>query len=287
MSQTKEHADPRRRMYAQANEPQKRAIDQAILLYREKGDPQYFSDFLHHYEMAINRQAASICLDNDCPEQMEDLKQVIAETLWKCAKTYDPAAGVYFTKYCRPYLSAALRDYLRLCAGSFSVKSPWHFRMLQRVNGIYYAAIRSGKSDFAALRHTADTLHTTPAKINALLIEGTAFRHPDSIEQTMSDAPDLYTVDKRCFSGCKELDPEQIYLRRERYASILSAFEQLSSRDQSILCDALGIACPYCGRTKPQRSYIEIAEEWELSSASAVEKLVKRTVKKLRDGLSG
>lgn len=159
--------------------------------------------------------------------------------------------------------------------------------MLQRVNGIYYAAIRSGKSDFAALRHTADTLHTTPAKINALLIEGTAFRHPDSIEQTMSDAPDLYTVDKRCFSGCKELDPEQIYLRRERYASILSAFEQLSSRDQSILCDALGIACPYCGRTKPQRSYIEIAEEWELSSASAVEKLVKRTVKKLRDGLSG
>lgn len=45
MSQTKEHADPRRRMYAQANEPQKRAIDQAILLYRETGDLQYFFGF--------------------------------------------------------------------------------------------------------------------------------------------------------------------------------------------------------------------------------------------------
>ena len=256
-------------------------------MYRETGDPQYFSDFLHHYEMAINRQAASICLDNDRPEQMEDLKQVIAEPLWKCAKTYDPAAGVYFFKYCRPYLAEAIRDYLRLCAGSFSVKSPWHFRMLQRVNGIYYAAVRSGKSDFAALRHTANELNTTPAKVNALLIEGTAFRHPDSIEQTAADDRGQYLLDKRCFSGCKELDPEQIYLRCERYASILAAFEQLSSRDQSILCDALGIACPYCGRTKPQRSYIEIAEEWELSSASAVEKLVKRTVKKLRDGLSG
>ena len=159
--------------------------------------------------------------------------------------------------------------------------------MLQRVNGIYYAAVREGKSDYAALWHTANELHTTPEKVNALLIEGTAFRHPDSIDQPAPDDPDMCIVDKRCFSGCKELDPEQIFLRRQRWEAILSAFERLSHKEQTILCDALGIACPYCGKIKAKKPYAEIAEEWELYSESAVEKIVKRALKKIRDGLRG
>lgn len=115
--------------------------------------------------------------------------------------------------------------------------------MLQCANGIYYAALNAGKSDFTALWHTAHALNMMPEKVNQLLIEGTAFRHPDSIEQTAYDDPEVQLIDKRCFSGCKALDPQQLYVRRERCESVLSAFEQLSHKEQTMLCDALGVAC--------------------------------------------
>lgn len=281
MTKAKEHAADRH-MYAQTAEPQRCAIDQYIKLYQETGDADHFAAFLHHYEPAINHMATSVCRDNDCTAHFEDIKQVIAETLWRCAETFDPAAGVYFPTYCKPYLAETIRNYLRMSAGSFAIKSQWHFRMLQRANAIYYAALNAGKSDFAALWHTAHELNITPEKAHQLLIEGTAFRHPDSIEQTARYDPELQMIDRRSFTGCKALDPQQIYARRERWESVLTAFEQLTHKEQTILCDALGIACPYCGRTQPRKSYAEIAEQWELSSESAVEKIVKRAVGKVR-----
>lgn len=229
--------------------------------------------------------ANSVCHDNDCATHFEDMKQVIAETMWRCVQKFDSTADAYFLTYCNLYVAEAVWNYLRLCAGSFSVKNPWHFRMLQRANGIYYAVLNASKSDSAALWHTAHVLNMIQEKVNQLLIEETAFHHPDSIEQAAYDDPELQLIDKRCFSGCKALDPQHIYACRERWESILSAFEQLSHKEQTILCDVLGIACPYCGRTQPKKTYAEIAEQWELSSKNAVEKIVKRAVRKMRGGM--
>ena len=282
-------------MYAAQPTPEKLALNEYFVRYCETGDPRFIAAFLHYYEPKLNKLARSVCSANECLSLLEDAKQAVVETIWKCAMNYDPASDVLFLVYVKPYIEEAWRNFLRTSGGTFSVSSPAHFRMLRRVNGIYYRLLGEGKSDFAAIMQTARETGLSERKVEQMLIEGSAFRYSKELKDDGADAYDINyddeeldgrDVDARYFTGCNASDPQQVYARETRHDEVTAAYEQLSYKEQSILCDAYGIECLYCGRTKLKKSHAEIAEDWELYSEDAVDKALKRSCGKIRRALS-
>lgn len=272
-----------RHMYTLRPAPPHRKATDCLERYLETGDRQYFLFFLHFYELRLNRYADSAVLTytlNPC--HFLDLKQTVVETLLNKVPQYDPSLGVTLERFALWNMKNAVDEYIRLSAGGYTEPSQSHYRDMRKANGIFYDA---GADDQDGLHAAMEQMGMTEQAVWELIDEGVAFRYPLSLDMPKR-AEDAYTGEADDCDPYPEdahapnpdnLVPQMLFMQE-----VVGAVETLSEREQRILYDSCGIACIYCGRTQPKKSYADIANDWELYDGSTVEKRRKASIRKVR-----
>lgn len=271
------------RMYCMALAPERRPLDEFIKMYVWTGETKYFDAFLHHYEPALNRRAMGYCRHYRVEHLYLDVKQTIVMTLFEYAKRYDPTEGVPFLQYTRLMVREAVHDLIRQIGGVHSIANASHYRRLRKVNFLHYANLDMGLSASASIRMIAEQLQITEKKVSALIAEGECFRDFENFGERTGDSSDEDAPEKyeRYDRGDKSADPGEVVPNALFMDEIVETIEALPVKQREILYRSCGIRCMACGRVGNRESYADLANEFELYSESAAEKIRKAAIREL------
>ena len=273
------------KMYRMETEPPEMTADEYISLYKETGNSFYLDCFFHRYENWVSKKATGFCNDYGQERHFEDMKQVLVMEILRLIPRYNPATGVSFIKYIDVYLRPAARQFVRLYGGTFT-PTPEDYKILRKVSAIYYHIDNREKSEDERVQAVREQSPELSEEDVALFIEmGKHFKYPMRLDYNAKDDDGFKTLRARLVH---DTDPPivEMIIRTERYKIIVDLIEsELSYKERSILLDAKGIRCLYCGRVGKERSKEEICGDFEIGRNQTVDNIVKRIGRKLKMSL--
>ena len=271
------------KMYQIKPEPPQMPLNEYIRLYKETGDNLYFQFFLHTYEPQLNRRTQRIIERYCLADRYADVKQTIILALLSKLPEYDLSYGVDFLKYVDIHIRGSINDYIRIYGSCYTIQKVNHYKALKKVSAIYYDNADRTLDERVRLikEQTLYPDHT----IRALIAESTDFRYYESFDPHYDEADDDNIAPEKYISD-HSADPDVVVPFVLYMDEVIDSVEKLTYKKQEILYASSGIKCIYCGRISKRKNYAELANDFELYSESAVEKLRKRAIEDILRDLS-
>lgn len=259
-------------------------IDEIVSLYKQTGDEQYFKLFLHHYENAINAIAKSWCrklfMQNS---RFDEIKMAMASTYFDCLNKFDENMGVPFLAYAKPFIKASVLEYAAKYSGKISCGGANTFKSMRKVVAILYRLEQAETSKNKIVKTICKETKLSQDRVIYLLQLSKEYsRILSTDEQYLNSKADRYTLIEL---EDKNSNTENIFFRQMLLDEINEIIDtKLSEKEKMILLDSLGI-CPFCYKGTNQKTYGEIAEDYDIFSESSIEKTRKLAIKIIRDEL--
>ena len=271
------------KMYQLKPEPPKMPLNKYIRLYKETGDNLYFQFFLHTYEPQLNRRTQRIIERYCLADRYADVKQTIILALLSKLPEYDLSYGVDFLKYADIHIRSFINEYIRIYGSCYSVQKENHYKALKKVSAIYYDNPDKTLDERVQLikKQTSYSERT----IHALITESTDFRYYESFDPHYDEADDDDITPQKYVSD-HSADPGVVVPFALYMDEVIDSVEKLTYKQQKILYASSGIQCIYCGRIGKRKTYAELANDFELYSESAIEKLRKKAIEDILRDLS-
>lgn len=252
--------------------------EKLLRLYIETGDATYFTSFLETFAPQLDRRIPRFAKLYKLEHHIEDLKSVYIETILTELPSYNPTLKVPFFAFAEKHLLEALHDYARLNGGAFAIGQAGHYRRLRAAAYFYYSS--DLQTHHERIHSVAERLRTSADAVQKLLAEAEAFRFYDGI-YPFENNDNTHEPNDINFSDAS-LDPSKIVERELLRDELIDATEKvLGFREQQLLLRSCGIRCIYCGRLCKRETYAELANHFEYSSASTVEKARKKVIENL------
>lgn len=249
-----------------------------LRLYKESDAAEDFARFLEVFMPSLDRRIRRFADLYRLEHHFEDLKWVYIETIYTELSRFDQTLGVPFFAFAKARLYEALHDYVRLFGGAFTIQQAGHYRSLRTAAYFYYNSDLQTRRE--RIQFVAGHLKMSTSAVDRLIAEAEAFRFYDSTNP--SDDGDDITEPRDLDFADTSLDPYAIVEKEMIRSELIEAIEKiLGYKEQQILYRSCGIRCIYCGGLCKRETYAELANSFEYSSASTVEKARKKAIEKV------
>ena len=257
--------------------PKVDSLNEYILSALQEKNLLYFSFFLHHYELQLNKRIKTFLgvdggnrYDTD---RFLDIKLSCREQMLQKLMDYAPAKGAEYATYIFPFIRDAMLRF-RMGEEKWSVSSLTNYKMVRSMAWLYHNT-KDAVSEFAKKYNCDLALAEGYLKV----VRGIRNQQPFYVtdedgEETGEDVAldDTWNYTDILWNG----------IQAEK---VQRAFEKLNYREQTLLEKRLAI-CMTCGRVgswKNRPTFEELAVMFEGSTASGAERAYRKAVDKLTE----
>lgn len=257
--------------------PQVDSLNEYILSALQEKNLLYFSFFLHHYELQLNKRIKSFLgmdggdlYDTD---RFLDIKLSCREQMLQKLMDYDPAKGAEYATYIFSFIRDAMLRF-RMGEEKWSVSSLTNYKMVRSMAWLCQNT-KDAVSEFAKKYNCDLALAEEYLKV----VRGNRNQQPfyvtdENGEETGEDVAldDTWNYTDILWNG----------IQAEK---VQRAFEKLNYREQTLLEKRLAVymACGRVSSWKDRATFEELAVKFEGSTASGAERAYRRAVDKLAE----
>ena len=265
-------------MYELDYQPERLDWNEYFVRYKNTGKIKYFREFLHFYELFLDRKAKQFIKRYELEDyRAEDLKQIFVTVLWEELQTYD--SEIPLLRLIKFAVLSAWHDYVRINCGNFKLDNRHQYALLKKTAYLYYQKKETDKPLSQIISEILDEMDLTEDSIENYLVAVTTFKPKYNADFYGSDeADDFYSsaVD----SAENNLDTERIYFKLSQQERLQNAIAQLNKKDRLLIEYVYGI-CPQCLKNKERKSIRQASLLLGLTEDGAQKKL-KSILNKLR-----
>ena len=254
--------------------PKMENLNDYILAALEKKDLQYFSFFLHQYEPRLNRvirwalaQDADIRYD---PELLMDMKMNCVLMMLEKLESYDPSEGAAFVTYIYHNIFDAIKE----CQMR---KECWSFDKLS-----YYKKVRTAAWMLNNLQNPIEEyikrFGCTRKTAEKIMRAARTIRNRKEYLITDENGDVVNEVGEDHFWNYAEVLQKRVHV-----SAVRKAFYQLTTEEQYYL-EARNAICMTCGKVellRKRKTFDQIGDTFEFTTANGAEKAYHRAVDKL------
>ena len=265
-------------MYELDYQPERLDWNEYFVRYKNTGKIKYFREFLHFYELFLDRKAKQFIKRYELEDyRAEDLKQIFVTVLWEELQAYD--SDMPLLQLIKFTVMSAWHDYVRINCGNFKLDNRHQYALLKKTAYLYYQKKETDKPLSQIISEILDEMDLTEDSIENYLVAVTTFKPKYNADFYGSDeADDFYSsaVD----SAENNLDTERIYFKLSQQERLQNAIAQLNKKDRLLIEYVYGI-CPQCLKNKERKSIRQASLLLGLTEDGAQKKL-KSILNKLR-----
>ena len=263
--------------------PQTRTLQECIERYLETGDAEFFAQFLHWHEPAINAKAEDFAQKYAMQENFEDLKQACVQGLLEALDGYEKEKGP-FIPYAERTVERAMHDYVRTMRTGCSVPNDTEYYLLRKAMRLF--AEHGERTDDETVAAIAAAIHREPKTTLEIIQGGMRNMRVLELDRETGDEDD----EPMEISSLSD-EPSALFFQVYQMDALYDAFQKLDRREREIVAAHLGF-CPECFSTKDRdgkrierQTFEDIMLIFGLSSPDTVDKAYRKALEKLRKAL--
>lgn len=275
--------------------PPKLELQEYIEKYLQTKDGKYIAWFLHYYEPELNIRAKKLRAKYSMDEHFADIKQSYIVGIYKALEKYDLKYNVPFENYLTKFAEREVHNYIRTMRTGYSVQSENEYTRLRKAMAILSSL--GGNPTDKNIGKVAEELNVSFEKANEIIEGGIRNQGYTDIY-----GKDNEEAENTAIFTDSTSDPQDFYLRSEKYEKLYEAYVSLEYTEKIMLAQHLGF-CPECfstvyadksdldesGIPKKKRikplPYTDIATSHGFSDADTAKKTIEGAINKLRKRL--
>ena len=268
-------------MYELDYQPERLDWNEYFVRYKNTGKIKYFREFLHFYELFLDRKAKQFIKRYELEDyRAEDLKQIFVAVLWEELQAYD--SDMPLLQLIKFTVMSAWHDYVRINCGNFKLDNRHQYALLKKIAYLYYRKKENDKPLSQIISEIAAEMNLTEHSIENYLVAVTTFKPKYNADFYGSDEDDDY-YSSAVDSVENDLDTERVYIKLCQQEKLIDALAQLNKKDILLIEYVYGI-CSQCLKNKEKKSIRQASLLLGLTEDGAQKKL-KSILKKLKKNL--